>query len=230
MFFLISHQPRFIAGWSAKCACTEIKRWYVAASGLPYPRDMPAEELHALIGYGDTPYTYIGRWLYFRYFKFAVIRNPYKRLVSGFLNKYVVEKSRPNHGWTTFAQFVDALEADPQYRLVDLHHFVPQTGEAFPVALRRHWRWDAVVDVDQFSDAMAAVNQRLKIDLPIGHSNRTPRAGVAVPRAWNLSLEELANCSPAYAEFYDDALRARVRRYYRQDFEYFSSLGHEFKI
>ncbi len=230
MFFLVSHRPRFIAGWSAKCACTEIKRWYAAASGMPCAPDMPAEALHALIGYGDTPYTYIERGLYLRYFKFVAIRNPYKRLVSGFLNKYVVEKSRPNHGWTTFAQFVAALEADPEYRLVDLHHFVPQTGEAFPVALRRRWRWDAVVDVDRFATDMARINQHLELDIPIGHSNRTPRIGNPVARAWDLSIEELSQCSPTYAEFYDDSLRARVREYYRQDFEYFASLGHEYSI
>ena len=230
MFFLISHRPRFIAGWSAKCACTEIKRWYAAATGIPGAADMPAEDLHALIGYGETPHTYIGRWFYWRYFKFAVIRNPYKRLVSGFLNKYVVEKSRPNHGWLTFAEFIDALEADPDYRLVDLHHFVPQTGEAFPVAMRRHWRWDAVIDVDNFSTDMAKVNQRLALDVPLGHANRTPRVGATVAEAWKLTIDELADSSPPYAAFYDDALRARVRRYYRQDFEYFESLGHHFSI
>jgi hypothetical protein len=68
------------------------------------------------------------------YTTIIITRNPYERIVSGFLNKY-----KPNshflrtlwkHPQITFKTFVDETVKN-NWQMVDKHHFTPQTTECF---------------------------------------------------------------------------------------------------
>ena len=67
------------------------------------------------------------------YITIIFIRNPYKRIISGFLEKYK-KKGRLRHLWKnpflSFSQFVDKL-INCDWKIIDRHHFTPQTTEEF---------------------------------------------------------------------------------------------------
>jgi Sulfotransferase family len=95
MFFLVSHKYKFLMGWSAKCGCSSVKHWYLDVHGVDKSRlGVP---VYKAIGYANTEYTRLD-WnnsgLYRDYRKYAVVRNPYSRVVSGFVNKYIIENAR----------------------------------------------------------------------------------------------------------------------------------------
>ena len=78
MYFLIDNKNKIIFGWSAKCGCSHIKRifWF-------YNKGIIPKNVH-VGSYNKLPnnienYTII-----------IISRNPYKRLVSGFLNNYKI--------------------------------------------------------------------------------------------------------------------------------------------
>ena len=85
--------------------------------------------VYKVIGHGKTKYTKV-EWgkpeLYGDYRKYAVVRNPYSRVVSGFVEKYILKRKLPNRGWSTFNQFLQVLSQDIEFREVDQHHFTDQ--------------------------------------------------------------------------------------------------------
>ena len=122
MYFFTDEKLKTVFGWSAKCGCEHIKRifWYLY-------NDIIDNLIHKSIEYSDLPndienYTVI-----------IVIRNPYERLVSGFLNKYK-KNGQFRHKWLSeeiiFSDFVDNL-LKKKWNLIDMHHFTPQTSEKF---------------------------------------------------------------------------------------------------
>jgi len=123
MYYLIDDNRKIIFGWSAKCGCTHIKKiYYFLMNGEidgaihrnhEYTRDLPSN---------IKEYTVV-----------IICRNPYKRIVSGFLNKYRMDgpfrKSWKNDT-ITFSTFVDEV-VKKNWEVIDKHHFIPQTREKF---------------------------------------------------------------------------------------------------
>jgi len=132
MLFLISEEKKVIFGWSAKCGCSHVKNmFYYLQSGVFCEPNQSVHRGHDFQPLPEnlSPYVVI-----------LFIRNPYKRLVSGFLDKYVVGKEF-RHLWDdriplTFSNFVEKLvEKSP---MVDHHHFTPQTTEHFVDQIKEH--------------------------------------------------------------------------------------------
>ena len=140
MQFLVSEKYRFLLGWSAKGGCSSIKSWFLDVHNIKPPAD---GNVHKFIGYGDTEYSYVD-WgdpeRYQNYQKFLVVRDPYKRLVSGFVNKYV-GRHFANDGWDNFSEFVQVLADDPKLKRIDRHHFTPQFSEAY-ADFAEHYSFD----------------------------------------------------------------------------------------
>lgn len=67
------------------------------------------------------------------YTTIIITRNPYHRIVSGFLNKYRLG-GEFRHKWPTknitFSKFVDELIKN-NYNYIEKHHFIQQTKEAY---------------------------------------------------------------------------------------------------
>ena len=82
---------------------------------------MAPECINAFVGHSIGNYTTI-----------IFCRNPYKRIVSGFLDKYRIDSPIRQHMWPDkniqFNKFVEQLG---NWRYIEKHHFTPQTTEAF---------------------------------------------------------------------------------------------------
>ena len=122
MFFLVDIDNKIIFGWSAKCGCTHIKNiyWFLQTGNLENLIHTPKD----VNNLPDDIENYI---------TLIFSRNPYKRLLSGFLDKYK-KNGEYRHRWKypslTFSQFVDKL-INYEWNIIDSHHFEPQTTHIF---------------------------------------------------------------------------------------------------
>lgn len=230
MYFLISRRFRFLMGWSAKCACSSIKRWYLDVHGIPMAS--LGGPVYKVIGYGDTEYTAV-EWhrpqQYDDFRKFVLVRNPYSRVVSGFLNKYALTQEFPNHGWQTFNEFLLALRKDTRFRKVDQHHFCPQFSEAYPQFERAGFRFDDVLRVESLEQDIARISGLLDVPLvAVRTANRTEYARDAhdIANMGDVRIDDYdPQHVPTYEHFYTPAGARLVREVYRVDFEALARLG-----
>lgn len=131
-FFLID-EKKLIILWSAKCGCTSLKM--ILNKYYNYvPKPIHGGELDKNYQIFDIQ----GRQLNespeiqfkFKTYKICLLyRNPYDRLVSGFINKYVdnYPMYKTSTEWNTFEDFVNILYNNPEE--IDFHHFTKQTSE-----------------------------------------------------------------------------------------------------
>jgi hypothetical protein len=178
-----------------------------------------------------------------------VFRNPYRRLISAYLNKYV-EHSKyreaslrrcPQARLDSFADFVDELERRG-FRCVDKVHFHPQ------VRRYRWWNFDRVFDAEDLEPLRRYVNGLCGTDLSMpfrvrhdrspelrDHQGMPPAeadvlAAASAPEMadrppWSWSLAQLrpllaAGQAPSYGRFYNPELAELARRIYRADFRF----------
>jgi hypothetical protein len=122
MYFLVDNKKKIIFGWSPKCGCTHIKNifWFLKTDKLENP-------IHTKKDRNNLPNDIEN------YITIIITRNPYKRIISGFLQKYS-KKGQFRHKWKdsvlSFSQFVDKL-INYDWNTIDYHHFTPQTTDDF---------------------------------------------------------------------------------------------------
>ncbi|MFM1798126.1 MAG: Sulfotransferase family [Cyanobacteriota bacterium] len=172
--------------------------------------------------------------------RLIVFRNPFRRLISAYLNKYA-EHTRyreaslalcPEARLDTFADFVDELDRH-RFRCIDTVHFKPQ---------RARYRWgsfDRIFDADDLEPFRLFVNALFGTDLEMPFRVATNRPAVArdalavirtsddddTTPPWQLSRDVLrqrleAAIAPPYASFFNPSLEAAARRIYRDDFRF----------
>lgn len=181
--------------------------------------------------------------------RIIAFRNPYRRLISAFLNKYV-EHSKYRQAslqrcaaarLDSFAEFVEELDRWG-FRCVDKVHFRPQ------VRRYRGWRFDRVFDAEDLEPLRLYVNGLCGTDVVMpfrvrqdrgaqlrDHAEATPAAaegaaagtgeGAPAEPAWSLTHEQLrpllaARQAPSYGSFYNPVLAEQAQRIYRADFRF----------
>lgn len=232
MFFLVNEEYGFLIGWSAKCGCSLIKRWFAHVSNL----EVENSKIHEYFGYGNKHYSKI-KWgfsdKYNDYKKYIVIRNPYSRLVSGYINKYVIEKAYPINGWNNFLDFVTILENDLKFKLINKHHFTAQTSEAYVHAEKRNWCWDKIIDLSSIDFELKAIENDLNLKrFHFSTINKTQYQNSSnFPiKPYLMNNKEIRKYMPKFTYFYDDFLKEKVRYIYSKDFKTFQTFGIEYTI
>ena len=119
MYFLVNDKKKFIVGWSAKCGCSAIKQWFIEVSGIETEKTLR----HKVLGFGRTKWSNINKYsaeVYKNYKRFILVRDPYKRLVSGYVNKYVIEKAFSDdyqlHIFRNPAELIDEYRFDDKWK------------------------------------------------------------------------------------------------------------------
>jgi hypothetical protein len=228
MLFLIDENKKVIFGWSAKCGCSHIKNmFYYLQTGYCCK---PGEYVHKGKGKDFQPlpenldnYTMV-----------LFIRNPYKRLVSGFLDKY-----GPNgefrYLWDdsiplTFSNFVDKIAE--KSKMIDNHHFTPQTGEHFNDRIKNHSK-TLIYDIDNID--YNVIGHIFRKELPqevldyrgehcYKYVDTNPIDVYDVP------LDTCYMLKPPLRCFYNDLLKEKVENIYKDDFEFFKERGFKFMV
>ena len=124
MQFIIVHTKKLIIFWSPKCGSSTLKTIlaiYFKIENTKYNHIHLNKELSVKIDKRDKKKIDI----YKNYNIVMLIRNPYERLVSGFLNKYVGCEYKNPPNCNCFYDFCHILQKNPGK--IDKHHFVKQT-------------------------------------------------------------------------------------------------------
>jgi len=146
MYFITDINKKLIVGWSAKAGCTHIKNILSYLFQKKYPtykfiyeekikKDDKLTAIHSIFDIKNLP-TVIDD-----YRIILIVRDPYKRLVSGFIDKYSFYNNLYSY-WDpsvllTFSNFVNEIEKD-DWKHIEPHHFQPQTSQAFEDRILRH--------------------------------------------------------------------------------------------
>lgn len=217
MHFIVDHDGKVIFGWSAKCGCSHVKYlfWYLTTNNTE-PR------IHTPIEHGGIPddietYTTV-----------VFVRDPYKRLVSGFLNKYK-RGGQYRRLWKqpelTFSMFVEKLE-QKCWKVIDRHHFTPQTTEHFSTRILQSKVFKCY-DIENIDYDFIGQLYGKKIPLEIinkrGKHQRLlniNKDDIFLGHVYDLDLDVYEHKNVDYKYFYSDSIREKVYNFYKKDFEF----------
>lgn len=233
MLFLACENYKFCVGWSAKCGCTTVKRyWYICNYGAEkFEKDCePWGKVHFLTPYVLSYEPDIAKPLFF----FVVVRNPWFRVLSAFLDKVVLDNYL--HEWLsingcknpmllTFRRFVKILKNTNVNQLE--HHMQPQQFNLGQTKI------DAIVQLENIDSTMERLCEkqnwpkwtREKMHathyqplLPFSKSLKTSPADMTVNELRDFELNNNGKV-PTDVLFFDESIVNDVRIIYQQDFE-----------
>jgi len=200
---MISHDHRCIFTHVPKTAGKSVRYLF----GLPeFEQDYKADGRNIEYAYGHkTLSEFLDEEYFFKYFKFAFVRNPFDRIVSAYFyldnggcneidRRFREEHLAPYKG--DFTAFVEDLS-----RLITTPHFQPQV--VWLCDNRRNLLADFIGRYESFERDISVVGKRLGLSFQ------------KVP-VLNASKHE------SYHSYYDDASRRRVAQAYGEDLELFS--------
>lgn len=235
--YLVNHRYGFIYCPISKVACSTLKSWFLETTGCEYGSASWPERLHLYLNERSmTDMEDLNKG----YFRFVFVRNPWSRLVSGYVQKFLgrwdVEESpsrpiveaiyrargqHPDHEQSiTFREFVDYIAAQE------------------PMQLDEHWRPQHLFLGGLTFDFVGRL-ERLQADFDFIVS----KLGIPHRRLFSLNRtdygETLIDCVsdwpgyqlrqltryPDYRQFYTKDLIIKVAEVYRQDIAMF---GYDF--
>lgn len=213
-YFIASHEKRFVAIASPKCASTAVRRWFLQTAGV---RPATLREIdHYLVDAQRLP----GLDAYERV---LFVRDPLRRLVGFYWNWVVCDSTK----WcfldesaayslqgATFREMIEAVDRALRQRLVLQHHLLAQVAN-----LPADRPPDHLALVERLDDELAALNERFGLtgyDDP-HPSGRTVDATLAEPVMDRRPGWFDQRRAPAFESFYDAELAATARRCFRED-------------
>ena len=240
MKFLISEKNKVIFGWSTKCGCSHVKRLFNYLEN-----DIVIDKVHGLkesnIGV-DTK----------KYITIIFVRNPYKRLVSGFLDKYGKNGEFRNR-WPTkeifFRDFVDKLLKQGDWTpphlpeqmaqqgrvfLVDHHHFTPQTTECFNKDKIIQSKCLKIYDIENIDYCyISNLYNNKNLDEIINYEE--PNKRKTYDEDFNelvcdVNMDDYYLKNIDYKYLYDEDIKNKVYNFYKKDFDFLKSQGFNYDI
>ncbi len=226
MYFIINNDKKIIFGWSAKCACSHIKRiyWNLDNNNINNELHIKEEELNKL---PDNIHEYD---------IIIFIRNPYKRLVSGFLDKYKKDGSFRKM-WKnekiTFSLFINEIIAE-NWEVIEKHHFTPQTSENFDENKILQSKSYKIFDIESidYSYIEKLYNKKINNDVLLikqGHERKTYENTINYT-VYDLEMEEYFKNNIDYKYFYNNEIKNKIYKFYENDFIFFRKNGIEYDI
>ena len=224
MYFLRDDQRKILFGWSAKSGCSHVQNlfYFLQTGNLRNP-------IHRATDYRSLPPNLTIE----SYQVFLFIRNPYERLVSGFLDKYHDHDGAlgPRHQWVyhhiplTFTNFVDQLvKRDP---MIDHHHFTPQTTEDFNDKIRYHTNMIVYdiknIDYHHLENVFQTIIPPEVRNFRGTHIHKS--TSVIDSDVYDLPIAHYYHSKPLTRCFYPPFLQEKVAQFYRQDLEFFQQKG-----
>lgn len=226
MHFLIDDKNKIIFGWSGKCGCSHVKKifWYFQNGSINNP-------IHTIKDTNLLP-TKI-----FKYHTIIFCRNPYKRLVSGFLDKYH-KNGEQRYKWTrkmlTFEMFVDEL-IKKDWNMIDYHHFVPQTEEKFDskISTSKIIIYFDIENIDY--EYLETLYQKKIPDELLNFRGKHIRQNFPTElkdklkqNISNIKIDTYYNFNVDYKDFYRDKnIKDKVYQFYINDFKLFKQFNYD---
>ena len=220
MFFLIDHQNKVIFGWSPKCGCSRAKKifWFLQNINIGH-NPHTANDSHPLPNDIENYTTII------------FIRNPYKKIISGFLDKYRKNgefRDLWKYDKITFSTFVDELIKN-DWKMVESHHFKPQTGGNYNSNILRS-KCLKIYDIENidYSFIESLYHKKipeefLKFNL-MGHERKKFDHQFEEP-VYDLDMDIYYDSNVDMKYFYNEEIKNKVYHFYKNDFLFFNHQG-----
>jgi len=222
--FLVDNENKVILGWSAKCACSHIKKifWFLQNNNEDNEIHTPNDCV--IIPVNIEEYTTI-----------IFVRNPYKRIISGFLDKYKKD-GQLRHLWThdklTFSTFIDELLKN-DYKMVDEHHFTPQTSEHFNKNKIMKSKCLKIYNIENIDYLYIEKLYNKTIPESLlhfrgGHENTKKEANFEGD-VYDLDIDVYSNYNVATKQFYNEEIKTKVYEFYKNDFDFLKENGFNYE-
>jgi len=226
MQFMLDKKRKILFGWSAKCGCTHIKKiiWYLFTDNEDYL--LHTNDDRSFLPNDIEEYTTI-----------LIVRNPYERFVSGFLDKYKPDGHSIKlwkHEQLTFTVFVNEfIKAD--YKMFDRHHFTPQTTEEFNhdkiIRSKKLILYD-IKNIDyKYIESLydKKISERLLNFRGNHHEKRKIKPILETP-VYDLEMASYLDYSVPIQFFYNKDLKNKLFNYFFKDFLFFKENGINYDI
>ena len=222
MFFLVDTNKKIIFGWSAKCGCSHIKNifWFLQTDNLEV-------SIHTINDINPLPddiqnYTTI-----------IFTRNPYKRIISGFLDKYK-KNGEFRHLWKdshlSFSQFVDRV-INSRWEIIDEHHFIQQTSSDFDIKIlqSKNIKFYDICNID-YLYIEQLYNKKIPeyiINKKLGHErNLCIKTNDCYDNyVYDLNIDEYIDYNVDIKYFYNKEIKEKIFNFYNKDFIFFNENG-----
>ena len=228
MRFLLDNENKILFGWSAKCGCSHIKRifWFLYKG---YGIDYTIHNIHNKDEFNNLPND-IENW------RTVIIgRNPYKRVISGFIDKYRIN-GQYRHLWKhnniSFVTFINELEKN-DWIMIDEHHFIQQTGESFSMNIlnSKTFRYFDLENID-YTYIEQLYNKKIPksiLNIKEGHERKIKNIDMN-NYIYDLNMDEYCTYNVDYKYFYNEELKQKIYNFYKSDFDFFQKIGFEYNI
>ena len=224
MLFLVDGTKKIIFGWSAKCGCSHIKNIYWFLQNGNIDNIIHTSNDNCKLPDDLTDYTTI-----------IIIRNPFKRIVSGFLDKYKKDGSFRKY-WKydniTFSMFINEIEKK-NWKMIDKHHFTPQTTEQFndKIFESKNIKFFDIENIDY-----EYIEKLYNIDIPEiilnkkqGHERQKYDKDITT-YVYDMNLDDYIFNNIDIKYFYNEELKNKICEIYKNDFILFKKYGFDFTI
>lgn len=219
MHYLVDNDHKIIFGWSAKCGCSHIKYifWFLQNNNVD-------NQIHTTKDYNSLPNDIE------KYTTIMISRNPYKRIISGFLDKYRIGgefRDLWKYNTITFSMFVSELEKN-KYEMIDEHHFAPQTSGDFNIKILKS-RCIKCYDIENidYNYIEKLYNKKIPEDVlykKAGHER--VKYDVTIDKyVYNSNIDQYYKCNINNKYFYNENLKNRILKFYKNDFAFFYKFG-----
>ena len=219
MYFLVDKKTKVIFGWSPKCGCSHIKKifWFLQ-------NDKINNIIHTIYDMNNLPYDIEN------YTTILISRNPYKRIISGFLDKYRKNgefKKLWKYKTITFSMFIDELIQN-NWKMIDKHHFTQQTSENFDIKIlnSKNIKCYDIKNID-YKYIENLYNKKIPeiiINSKQGHE-RTKKDKNFDDYVYDLDMDIYYDYNVKIFYFYNEELKNKIFKFYKNDFNFFYELG-----
>ena len=222
MFFLVDNKYKIIFGWSAKCGCSHVKRIF---------NFLTTNKIDGIIHTGNEMHKLPDDII--NYTTIIISRNPYKRLISGFLDKYSIN-GHFRHFWKykfiTFSRFIDELVKN-DWKMIEYHHFTPQTTEGFDekILLSKCIKCYDIENIDyNYIEELYNIKiPEILLNKKEGHERKQNELSYN-NYVYDLRMMVYYDFNVDIKYFYNENLKNKVFNFYKNDFDFFKKLGFDY--
>ena len=242
---MVSESHKLLYVPIAKCGCTSLKSMMVKLAGVE--RGDVAEDLgiHFItdrfntgVQLKDKPMELARQILASdQYFKFSVIRDPFERLVSAYMEKFVYKRKNIHNLSHTkpvisAVQGTDNIDLDRGISFDDFAHYIVQQD---PYDLDPHWRpqnlyllgvphMSQIFRLENIARLETYLQQNLGVTVELGHVNATIKSDTLLPEASRLTADTLDSQDAIHPDSFLSSQHAElIRQYYQEDFRIYSN-------
>jgi hypothetical protein len=226
MYFSVDNNKKIIFGWSTKCGCSHIKKiyWFLQTDNID-------NDIHTEKDVNSLPDDIEN------YTTLIFCRNPYKRLVSGFLDKYGPTGEYLHlwkHSSISFSQFVDEV-VRKNWSMIHYNHFTPQTTAAFDkkILFSKIIKFYDITNID-YHYIEQLYNKKIPeylVNCKGGHERATQIKKPDIffdEYVYDLNMDEYIDYPVDTKYFYSEEIKQKVFNFYIDDFIFFKENGFDY--